>query len=74
VHAAGELEQERVVEAVSHPDRERAVLRGRFDLGEVERTLSGPGGTLGISAERVRQIEQAALGTLREHSVHGGPG
>jgi hypothetical protein len=36
--------------------------------------LSEPGGTLGVSTERVRQVEQSALGTLREHSVHGGPG
>lgn len=46
-------------------ERERAVLRARYGLGEPERTLSEIAERLGLSAERVRQIEQRALGKLR---------
>jgi RNA polymerase sigma factor (sigma-70 family) len=47
-------------------DRERMVLGGRYGLGgRPERTLRELAVTLGVSAERVRQIEQAALDKLR---------
>jgi RNA polymerase sigma factor (sigma-70 family) len=46
-------------------ERERAVLRARYGLGEPERTLREVAEGLGLSAERVRQIEQRALGKLR---------
>lgn len=47
--------------------READILRRRFGLrkGEVE-TLQQISGELGVSRERVRQIEKAALKTLRE--------
>ena len=46
--------------------REQAVLRSRFELdGEPTRTLEEIGEELGLSAERVRQIEKAALEKLR---------
>jgi RNA polymerase primary sigma factor len=46
--------------------REQAVLRSRFELdGEPTKTLEGTGEELGLSAERVRQIEKAALEKLR---------
>jgi RNA polymerase primary sigma factor len=47
-------------------DRERSILCGRFGIGGPERTLRELAGSLGVSAERVRQIEQHALGKLHE--------
>jgi RNA polymerase sigma factor (sigma-70 family) len=45
--------------------RETTVVRGHFGLDGEEHTLRELGVTLGVSAERVRQIEQEALGKLR---------
>ena len=44
--------------------RERKVLRARYGLDGPEQSLREVAGQLGISAERVRQIEQRALGKL----------
>ena len=47
--------------------REAAVLRMRFGLdGEDPKTLQEIGGCLGLTRERVRQIESEALSALRE--------
>ncbi|HMJ35862.1 MAG TPA: sigma-70 family RNA polymerase sigma factor [Baekduia sp.] len=46
--------------------RERSVLSRRYGLDGPEQTLREIAGTLGVSAERVRQIEQGALEKLRE--------
>jgi RNA polymerase sigma factor (sigma-70 family) len=46
-------------------ERERYVVRGHFGLDGEERTLRELAGHLGVSAERVRQIEQRALDTMR---------
>jgi RNA polymerase sigma factor (sigma-70 family) len=47
-------------------DRERYVIEQRFGIGlERERTLSEVAGSLGVSLERVRQIQVRALGKLR---------
>jgi RNA polymerase primary sigma factor len=70
-----EGEYERVLEALEArellallsglSERERAILRARFGLeGEPERTRAEIAETLGLSAERVRQLEQRALGKL----------
>jgi RNA polymerase primary sigma factor len=45
--------------------RERRVLSGRFPADDRPRTLGDLGVELGVSAERVRQIEQHALTKLR---------
>jgi RNA polymerase primary sigma factor len=63
--AAGELRA--VLSGLS--DRERAVLRARFGLdGEVQ-SLRDVAARLGLSAERVRQLENRALGKLRAAAV-----
>ena len=53
-------------------ERERAVLRAHFGLGERAQTMNQIGGVLGLTAERARQIEVGALNKLREAFVRPG--
>jgi RNA polymerase sigma factor (sigma-70 family) len=50
--------------------RERAVLFSHFGLGERSQTLTEIGARLGVTPERVRQIEGAALQKLRHAAAH----
>jgi RNA polymerase primary sigma factor len=47
-------------------ERERVVLRAHYGLGQSAQTLAQIGESLGLTAERVRQIEAAALRRLRD--------
>jgi RNA polymerase primary sigma factor len=51
--------------------RERGVIEARYGLDGPERTLRELGQSMGVSAERVRQIEQTALEKMRASA--GGP-
>jgi RNA polymerase primary sigma factor len=46
--------------------RERAVLYAHYGLGRTSQTLNEIGSELGLTAERIRQIEKGALDKLRE--------
>ena len=47
-------------------DRETVIVRARYGLDGSEHTLSDLARRLGVSAERVRQIEQVAFDKLRD--------
>jgi len=50
-------------------ERERAVIRAHYGLGEPAQTLGQIGSALGLTAERARQIEATALTRLRDALV-----
>lgn len=55
-------------------DRERMILRARYGVGGQEESLRDIGERIGLSGERVRQIEQRALGKLRAAATRDGRG
>jgi RNA polymerase primary sigma factor len=49
--------------------REEGVLKSRFGIdGKPSQTLKTIGGRLGVSKERIRQIEKRAINKLRQNS------
>lgn len=55
-------------------DRERTVVCSRYGIGRRRQTLRETAGTLGVSAERVRQIEQESLEKLHTAAERTGRG
>ena len=53
--------------------RERTVILAHYGLGQPSQTLSQIGVSMGVSAERARQIEVAALTRLRQSLVEASP-
>jgi len=51
-------------------ERERTVILAHYGLGQAAQTLSQIGASLGLTAERARQIEVGALTKLREALSH----
>jgi RNA polymerase primary sigma factor len=68
--AAAALEKRALIQQLRRlEEREEEVLRARFGIDGHPMTLSEIGEKLGITRERVRQIESRALGKLRHPSV-----
>jgi RNA polymerase sigma factor (sigma-70 family) len=69
-----EIEIDQVLDLTDElEERERTVIRSHYGLGQKPRTLSEIGAGLGLTAERARQIEAAALTKLRETLAQPAP-
>ena len=67
---SAEIEQVRALLS-SLNQRERMILRARYGLDGQEESLRDIGERIGLSGERVRQIENRALGNLRAATSRG---
>jgi RNA polymerase primary sigma factor len=67
---SSEIEQVRALLS-SLNQRERMILRARYGLDDQEQSLRDVGERIGLSGERVRQIENRALGKLRAATSRG---
>lgn len=68
------LEVRQVRDLADHlEERERAVIRAHYGLGQPAQTLNQIGRALGLTAERARQIEVAALDKLRDSLAQPAP-
>jgi RNA polymerase sigma factor (sigma-70 family) len=68
-----QLEERQMLELLEGlSERERTILHRRFGLTGSEQTLRELAGTFGVSAERVRQIEERALLRLRDAAEGAG--
>ena len=64
------LMQETVEKLCKHiTEREELVIKKRFGIGFDESTLQEVGDYLNVSRERARQIENKAIGKMREHAT-----
>lgn len=57
---------EKIFTTAGLEDKEKQVIRMRFGIGTESMTLDAIGKVLGVSRERIRQIERHALGKLRD--------
>jgi RNA polymerase primary sigma factor len=70
-----EIEMRELVKAALSPltERERMILRLRFGIGTgIEHTLEEIGRFVGLTRERIRQIETSALEKLRKMNSDSG--
>ncbi|HEY5267871.1 MAG TPA: sigma factor-like helix-turn-helix DNA-binding protein, partial [Candidatus Saccharimonadales bacterium] len=59
-----------ILDSIDH-DREREIISRRFGLFDRKETLEQIGELLGITRERVRQLEKAILAKLRSSTKEG---
>jgi DNA-directed RNA polymerase sigma subunit (sigma70/sigma32) len=52
-------------------DRERMIINDHYGIGRPPRTLAQIANDLGVTAERVRQIEEQSLCRIRAGLAHG---
>jgi RNA polymerase sigma factor (sigma-70 family) len=73
-HVLDEMEMQEVRDvAAGLTERERAVIRAHYGLGQPAQTLDQIGEMLGLTAERARQIEVGALTRMRDALAQPAP-